>query len=62
MGEGIASALVSVRTARIGSVLCADGQWQAHAAQGFDASHIQIDEEQQRATCPGGYTGLMLQW
>lgn len=34
----------------------ADGQWHAQAAQGFDASHFQIDGEQQRATCPGGYT------
>ena len=36
----------------------ADGQWQAQAAQGFDASHFQIDWEQQRATCPGGYTSF----
>jgi transposase len=36
----------------------ADGQWQAQAAQGFDASHVQIDWEQQRATCPGGYTSI----
>jgi transposase len=36
----------------------ADGQWQAQAAQGFDASHFQIDWEQQRATCPGGYTSI----
>jgi Transposase DDE domain len=36
----------------------ADGQWQAQAAQGFDASHCQIDGEQQRATCPGGYTSI----
>ena len=36
----------------------ADGQWQAHAAQGLDASHCQIDWEQQRATCPGGYTSV----
>jgi transposase len=36
----------------------ADGQWQAQAAQGFDASQFQIDWEQQRATCPGGYTSL----
>jgi transposase len=36
----------------------ADGQWQAQAAQGFDASHLQIDWEQQRATCPGGYTSI----
>jgi hypothetical protein len=34
----------------------ADGKWQAQAAQGFDASHFQIDWEQQRAMCPGGYT------
>jgi transposase len=32
----------------------ADGQWPAQAAPGFDASHVQIDWEQQRATCPGG--------
>jgi transposase len=36
----------------------ADGQWPARAAQGFDASHFQIDGEQQRATCPGGYTSV----
>jgi transposase len=36
----------------------ADGQWPAQAAQGFDASQFQIDWEQQRATCPGGYTSL----
>jgi transposase len=36
----------------------ADCQWQAQAAQGFDASHFQIDWEQQRATCPGGYTSI----
>ena len=36
----------------------ADGQWQAQAAQGCDASHFQSDWEQQRATCPGGYTSL----
>jgi transposase len=36
----------------------ADGQWHAQAAQGFDASHFQIDGEQQRATCPGGYTSV----
>lgn len=36
----------------------ADGQWQVQAAQGFDASHFQSDWEQQRATCPGGYTSL----
>jgi hypothetical protein len=38
------------------SPLCADGQWPAQAAQGLDASHFQIDGEQPRATCPGGYT------
>jgi transposase len=32
----------------------ADCTWQAQAAQGFDASHFQIDWEQPRATCPGG--------
>jgi transposase len=36
----------------------ADCKWQAQAAQGFDASQFQIDWEQQRATCPGGYTSL----
>jgi DDE family transposase len=36
----------------------ADGQWQAQAAQGFEASHFQIDGEPQRATCPGGYTSI----
>ena len=36
----------------------ADCKWQARAAQGFDASHFQIDWEQQRATCPGGYTSI----
>jgi len=36
----------------------ADCTWQAHAAQGFDASHFQIDGEQQRATCLGGYTSI----
>ena len=41
-----------------GPPLRADGQWQAQAAQGFDASHFQIAWEQQRATCPGGYTSL----
>jgi transposase len=38
--------------------LRADCTWPAQAAQGFDASHFQIDWEQQRATCPGGYTSL----
>jgi transposase len=32
----------------------ADGPWHAQAAQGCDASHFQIDWDQQRATCPGG--------
>jgi len=36
----------------------ADGQWPAQAAPGFDASHVQIDWEQPRATCPGGYTSI----
>lgn len=36
----------------------ADCKWQAQAAQGFDASHFQIDWAQQRATCPGGATSL----
>jgi transposase len=36
----------------------ADGQWQARAAQGCDASHFQIDGEQQRATCSGGDTSV----
>jgi transposase len=45
------------RVERLGPMR-ADGQWQAQAAQGFDASHFQIDEEQQRATCPGGYTSI----
>lgn len=36
----------------------ADGTWHAQAAQGFDASHFQLDWEQQRATCPGGYTSV----
>jgi transposase len=36
----------------------ADGQWPAQAAQGFDASHCQIDWEQQRAPCPGGDTSI----
>jgi transposase len=35
-----------------------DGQWQAQAAQGLDASPFQIDGEQPRATCPGGYTSI----
>jgi DDE family transposase/tRNA synthetase class I (W and Y) len=36
----------------------ADCTWQAQAAQGFDASPFQIDGEQQRARCPGGYTSI----
>jgi DDE family transposase len=38
--------------------LRADCKWQAQAAQGFAASHFQIDWEQQRATCPNGYTSV----
>jgi transposase len=38
--------------------LRADGQGQAQAAQGVDASQFQSDWEQQRATCPGGYPRL----
>ena len=34
------------------------GKWPAQAAQGFDASHCQIDWEPQRATCPGRYTSV----
>jgi transposase len=34
----------------------ADGQWPAQAAHGFDASHFQIEWEQQRAPCPDGST------
>jgi transposase len=36
----------------------ADGQWPAQAAQGCDVSPFQIDGEQPRATCPGGYTSI----
>jgi transposase len=43
--------------ARLGPMR-ADGQWQARAAHGFDASHFQSDWEPQRAPCPGGYTSL----
>ena len=32
----------------------ADYRWQAQAAKGFDASHFQIDWEQQQAICPKG--------
>jgi len=38
--------------------MCADGQWQAQAAQGFNASQFQIDWTQQQATCPRGYTSV----
>ena len=34
----------------------ADYRWQAQAAKGFDASHFQIDWDQQQAVCPGGCT------
>lgn len=34
----------------------ADYKWQAQAAKGFDASHFQIDWDQQQAICPGGRT------
>jgi transposase len=36
----------------------AECQWPAQAAQGFDASHFQLDGEPQRATCPGGYPSV----
>jgi transposase len=45
------------RVERLGPMR-ADGQGQAQAAQGFDASHFQLDWEQQRATCPGGSTSI----
>jgi transposase len=45
------------RVERLGPMR-ADGQWPAQAAQGCDASHFQIDWEQQRTTCPGGYTSI----
>jgi transposase len=35
-----------------------DDTWQAHAGQGFDASHFVIDWAQQRATCPLGQSSI----
>jgi transposase len=55
--ERLVSSPREYRVDRLGPMR-ADGQWPAQAAQGFDASHFQIDGEQQRATCPGGYTSI----
>jgi transposase len=45
------------RVERLGPMR-ADCKGPAQAAQGFDASHFQIEWEQQRATCPGGDTSI----
>ena len=51
--ERLVTSQRAYRVDRLGPMR-ADCKWQAQAAQGFDASHFQIDWEQQRATCPGG--------
>jgi transposase len=35
-----------------------DYHWQAQAGAGFDARHVQIDGDQQQATCPAGKTSI----
>jgi transposase len=35
-----------------------DYHWQARAGAGVDGQHVQIDGDQQRATCPAGKTSI----